>query len=384
MNLSERLGRCHNQYQEMQARELLLNFNEINSVLMERSRLSRRSIGDLKLALDDLKKLYESGNQLLRQSLEKSMAELEKEYQKKLQLQEKVDLSDALEVDLLLNINGGDKELLVPVKWDDILGKQNNHGNIAEKLYEIVSQIMLTADLHCDEKCDFAGYVRIISRDVRKKPEINQLSASDISGKISEKLASELKDSNIAVNVVCSNMSLNGYVPSVGQEPENKGRSKYFSGNIFDVIDLFACVPTSEVASYLDIKLPSVLNKVKSRHIHGVQKGKSSPVFVPMHDLVTYVFNHPRLEKGKPTGAHAFSMSAVELDEKQFALYKSEVGDVSTVNECAEAFGLTRKGVQNMISRSQLHGVKHKGQWYVPNVEVEFVKYLRSAKEGIK
>jgi len=285
---------------------------------------------------------------------------------------------------LLLNSNEGNKELLLPIKLENINNKKKNSGNLAEKIYDAALQIMLGADISCDVKSgDFAGYVRIVSKDVCEKPEMNQLSANEIRDRINGKLGTELKEANITLNVVCGNIRMNGYVPSEKKEiPASPvRRRKYFDGDLSKVVDDYACVSVPEAAKYLGINSLGALNKVKNGHLHGLQRAENSHIHIPMHDLITYTFNHPRLKQEKPVGSHAFSMSRVDLDEEQFAKYKSEVGEVKTVVESADILGLSKASVHSMLDRSQLHGVKHKSQWYIPKVELEFVKYLKTSKE---
>ena len=160
-----------------------------------------------------------------------------------------VDCSSVLEVDLLLNSNEGSKELILPVKRESV-GK----GSLVDRLCAAATGIMLGVDMTCDENNDFGGYVRIVSKDVASKPEMNQLSAKEIADCLVEKLP-ELNEANISLNVVCSNIRMNGYVPPEKSEVRTAPvrRSKYFAGDLSDVIENFVCVSIHEVADYLEI-----------------------------------------------------------------------------------------------------------------------------------
>ncbi|MEM4263559.1 MAG: helix-turn-helix domain-containing protein [Candidatus Woesearchaeota archaeon] len=404
MSLADKLAKHNNEYQKAlarceaehaanQAKAVIAEFDKISKALAERKAGPVVSNSkELKSALDKLKEAYDSGNDIVKVALEDKISKISKEYEK--QVEAEAQANATLQLELLWNSSNGDKELIIPVRWDSRLNKNSlKEHSIAEKLYEAAIKAVLGYDVECTEE-EWCGYTKIVSKNVAgKKAEglepkefVISLSSQTLTEQIEKEISKELQDANISLSII------NTIIKAVpGKEygaqtrkkaPKEKKEDKREQSAISqeELSDICHQVASMEdAAKLLDVDMHSVAYKIAKGAIHGFQYGPKKMYSIPVHDLITYMTSHPRTGL---TGhkARKFEADAKDLTADDFAKYKSDVGEVLTVQEAQEFLGIGHSTVHMWLNNGRMHGVKHQNSWYVPKIELELCKKLYLSK----
>ena len=383
MSLGEKLSECTKEFQALQLKTILDNFKKTEDVLAKKSTAFDVDIAELKASIEGLKAQYSKKNIIIKQAVKGAIKELEE----KLAAAEvkQGESSEPLEVTLLLNNYNGSKELIMPIRYKDCFEyKKESKKDLAGDIYLAARGMMLAADMSGDE-LDWNGYVRIVSENVSKNPEMNQLSAESIEDEIRKNLSAELKKAGIEVKVEL----IKGINTDQTIEPENKKAMPKETPTARDrpsakeklsfLADKYACVSLNDAAQYLGITPESTRYKIKNGEFHALQNGHKCQVFVPMHELITYMCSHMPVQREKNSQAKAFEHSLKVLSAEDFEKYKKDVSEVLTVLEASEFLGIGRSAVQARIDKGTLHGVSYQNKWYLPKAELELVKDLKDS-----
>lgn len=386
MNLTERLNNCRIQFNDWQIYEVMNCFNNASTRFVDRSKVDLTNTQQIQSALASLKAEYDKGTPVIKAALEQSIAKLEREYHR----QSKVPdiLAAPLEVVLILNSCEGNKELIIPIEWDARPNaKENKPYTIVEKLYSAAKSIMQQNDLGCDE-IEWNGYVRFVSKDVANKADINHLQSSEIEDNINSIMKEDFDKLNIQVHVIQTRINSNNYtgkIPfklkepvKIDVAPKETNIPAQASDNIEALIEDYACVAIADAAKYLGINTNCLRRKVQNKDIHGISKG--STTYIPLHDIMTYLAGHKRVDSTVAAQANRFCPTPVSMDDARFKAYQDDVGELCSIAYAAEFLGLNKNSTNSLIDKGQLHGAKYKGQWYIPKKEIEFVKKLRDSQ----
>ena len=392
MSLQEKISKCIIENDLRLVKTIVYDFNEANSVLVKKSEATpdsdSREIEKIKTALDTLRKQYKISDALVQSAIEPGLKKLEKRYTALAGPQEVLD--QPLELNLLWNSSNGDRELLIPVKWNQ---RQNidspTEHSLMERLYAQALTVLLEYDINSTEQ-EWNGYTKLVSKnvagrvseDISANYDIIQLTAKSLEEQISEALQPVLEQANISLKVIESKLRANKYQNTESETPKAKkeqtpAEPKQSKKDITDIVDKYACVNTSDAADYLGLSNSAVIQKINRNYIHSVRRSKRAHSFIPTHDLITYTYNHLRLERTSPKSP-VYAHKLQVLTDEQFEKYKLEVGELCNVKEVADALQIGRSTASSYLNDGKIHGVKYKGTWYVPNLEVEFVKDLEA------
>lgn len=390
----ETLARYEQEHSANQARIVIEEFDRTSKALAEKTKPSGNA-QELKSALDQLQEAYNSGNAIVRAVLEDKIVKISKDYEKQAEAEAQATTAQLaqLNIELLWNSNNGDKELIIPIKWESRLNKKSpQEHSIAEKLYEAAVKTILDYDLEAVEE-EWQGYTKIVSKNVAGKVSENisqknnviQLQADTINEQILNAVGQELKSYNIALSTVNSKIKMlpgQEYKDSPKKVPEKRAKTQHEQVSKKDVSGICALVTVSEAAEHLGVSHNTVIYKINNANqLHGIQQDKKA-YMVPLHDLITYTYNYPKTEF-EGARANKYAKKVQELTAEEFAKYKSEIADVHTINETSEILGIARSTVNLWLTKGKMHGVMHKGAWYIPKAEIELCKklYLESAKQ---
>ncbi len=384
----EALARCEEEHHNNQTLSVIANFDKSCRLLAEKTKPAGNAL-ELKSALDQLQGTYDSGNDLVKSTLEATIGRMRREYEKNLASEAKAQAP--LCIELLWNSNNGDKELIIPIKWESRLNKNSaTVHSIAEKLYEAAVKAVLDNDLEAAEE-EWHGYTRIVSKNVAGKASegfspknsVIQLQADAINEYIINSIGQELKSYNIELSTVNSKIKMlhgQGY-KHPKKAPEQKAEPALEEITAKSIENICACISVDDVAAELGLDRNSVLYKINvKKQLHGISVGVKKKYMVPLHDLITYTYNHPK------TGfdgarANKFVKELQELTAEEFAKYKSEVDTVHSINETSDMLGIARSTVNLWLGNGKMHGVMHKGAWYIPKTEIELCRELYLAKK---
>jgi hypothetical protein len=392
MSLQEKISKCIIENDLCLANAIVCDFNEANSVLIKKSEATPDDnpgeIEKIKTALDTLRKQYKTSDALVQSAIEPGIKKLEKRYTALAGPREVLD--QPLELTLLWNSNNGDRELLMPVKWNQ---RQNidapTEHSLMERLYAQALTVLLEYDINITEQ-EWNDYTTLVSKnvagrvseDISANYDIIQLAAASLEEQISEALQPALEQVNISLKVIESKLRTNKYQNTESEIPQPKkeqtpAEPKQSKKDIAGIVDKYVCVNTSDAADYLGLSTSAVIQKINHNYIHSVRRSKRAHSFIPAHDLITYTYNYPQLERTSPKSpVYAHKLQA--LTDEQFEKYKSEIGELYTVKEVADVLQIGRSTTCAYLNDGKIHGIKYKGAWYVPKLEVDFVKDLES------
>lgn len=379
------LARCEEEYSASQTKSVLAEFDRTSKALAEKAKPSTGNANELKSALDKLQEAYDSGNEIVKSVLEDKISRIKKDYDKQAAAEAQAQMP--LQIELLWNSSNGDKELIIPIKWDSRLNKNSpKEHSIAEKLYAASVKAIMGYDLECNEE-EWCGYTRIISNDVAGKSAeglepkefVISLSSDTLTEHILKEIGKELQDANIKLNIINSKIRMHPdkeyKAPSKEAEPKAKkdeAPSAVAHDELSDICHQLA--NADEAAELLGVDRNTVVYKIAEGNIHGLQYGPKKVYTIPVHDLITYLASHPRT--GFAGKANKFEKEAKDLTLDEFAKYKSDVGEVLTVREASAFLGAGNSTVSMWLNNGKMHGVKHQSIWYIPKIELELCKKL--------
>lgn len=380
------LARCEEEYSASQAKSVLAEFDRTSKALAEKAKPSTGNANELKSALDKLQEAYDSGNEIVKSALEDRISKIKKDYDK--QAAAEAQAQTPLKIELLWNSSNGDKELIIPIKWDSRLNKDSpKEHSIAEKLYAASVKALMGYDLDCKEE-EWCGYTRIVSNDVAGKSAeglepkefVISLSSSTLAEQMQKEIGKELQDANITLSIINSKIRMHPdkeyKAPKKGYEPKAKKDEPTAAVTQEELSDIcHELVNIDEAAKLLGVEGGTVVYKIIEGDIHGLQYGPKKAYAIPVHDLLTYMASHPRTSSTEKK-ANKFEKEAKDLTADEFAKYKSDVGEVLTVREASTFLGMGNSTVSMWLNNGKMHGVKHQNAWYIPKIELELCKKL--------